>query len=163
MTLRLRDLVPGLSAVVVVCCCGCSSGGGDDEAIRAAWGDLQKAIQAKDADKVWALLDPDSRKEADQAAAKLRENYARATGEDRKKLEDEWGVPADDPDKLTGKALIRSRKFHKKYHEIPESKVEKITPTLQYVEPDNDKEKLSLVRQEGAWKFHLTLPVVQGP
>jgi hypothetical protein len=64
---------------------------------------------------------------------------------------------------LTGAGLLDHKDFQKKYHEVPESRLESVTvhgedATLRYAEPDGDHEKLSAVRQGGGWKVLLKVP-----
>jgi len=111
-------------------------GSAEDEAtVRAAFTELQQAIQARDGGKLWALLAEKSRAEAEQA-------------------------------RLTGASLLEHKEFQKKYHEVPESKVESVTvhgedATVRFVEPDGDHEKLTAVRQGGGWKLLLKVPKAQ--
>lgn len=104
----------------------------DEAAVRAAFAELQQAIQARDGGKLWALLAEKSRAEAEQAG-------------------------------LTGAALLDHKEFQKKYHEVPESRVESVTvhgedATIRFVEPDRDHEKLTALRQGGNWKLLLKVP-----
>jgi hypothetical protein len=59
--------------------------------------------------------------------------------------------------------LIKTKRFLGKYDEIPDSKITGITvqgesATLNYLEPDGDKEKLIYTRQDGKWKVAMPMP-----
>ena len=63
----------------------------------------------------------------------------------------------------TGKEFLKTKRFHGKYDELPDSKIEKVTvqgdqATIAYVELDGDKEKLILVREQGEWKVSIPMP-----
>jgi hypothetical protein len=176
MTFRQGRIL--LLGLVLTALAGCSSssstggaaaaGGEDEKAVRAAWASLQEAIKAKDADKIWGLMDAKSQENFDKAAKTFQEIHGKTEGKDRERFTDEWGIEPDAVAKLTGKAMIKTAKFHKKYHEIPDSKIDKVTVAkdeakINYTEPDTDKEELSLRRKDGAWKVVLDLPKVQAP
>jgi hypothetical protein len=134
----------------------------DEEDIRTAFADLQKALKAKDADKIWALLDTSTQKAANVEAESIRADYDKSGTKDKAKLEKALGLTKDEIGKLSGKSYLKSTKFHAKTYEIPDGKVTKVTvdgdkATVFYDEPDGDKEKLNLVRQDGKWK--LIVPV----
>ena len=64
---------------------------------------------------------------------------------------------------MSGKLFIKSNRFHGKYYEVPGSKLDTVkakgdTAKLTYLEEDGDKEKFSLVRQKGQWKFIIPMP-----
>jgi hypothetical protein len=63
--------------------------------------------------------------------------------------------------------LLGHKDFQRKYHEVPESKLESVTvhgedATLRYLEPDGDQEKLTALRQGGRWKLRLRTPKAGG-
>jgi hypothetical protein len=135
----------------------------DEGVLRQAFTALQEALKAKDADKLWDLLDADSQADAERAAESLRKAYAEASEAEKAEQAKNLGVKPAGLAKLTGKGFLRTRRFLGKYDEIPGSKVEKVTvqgdsATVNYLEPDGDKEKLKLVRQKGAWKVSLRMP-----
>jgi hypothetical protein len=131
---------------------------GDEEDVRAAFTAFQAALKAGDSDKLWPLLDSASQAEAERVARTLKANYAKA--KDKAKLEKTFGLTAAELAGLTGKVYLKSKRFLGKYGEVPGSKVDKVAvegdkATVFYTEEDGDKEKLSLVRQGGKWKFIL--------
>jgi hypothetical protein len=136
---------------------------GDEGAVRAAFAAFQAALEARDADKLWGMLDEDSRAEAERAAKALQGAYEKADAAAKAEQEKALGLTGPELAALTGPGFLKSNRFHGKYHEIPGSKVEKVTvqgdrATVNYVEDDGDKEKLTLVRQGGAWKLSLPMP-----
>jgi hypothetical protein len=136
---------------------------GDEDDVRKAFADLQKALKAQDPEAIWPLLDAASQKAAEAKAELTRTAYAKAGAKDKATLQKALGLSADELDKLTGKLYLKSKKFTAKYDEIPGGKVTRATvdgdrATVFYTEPDGDKEKTELVRQDGKWKVVLTIP-----
>jgi hypothetical protein len=156
--------------VALLLLAGCAGGGKpeggpnkDEAPVREAFTALQEAIKAKDADKIWALLDEDSQADAERAARDVRDSYAKADAAERAKQEKALGLSGEKLAALDGKGFLKTSRFHGKYDEIPDSKIEKITiggdnAAVNYLEPDGDKEKLVLVRQAGKWKFTVPMP-----
>jgi hypothetical protein len=153
---------------------GCSSKpadrskGEDEVAVRAKFAELQSAIQNRDADKIWNLLHEKSRADADRTAKDIQAAYAKASAEEKAKQEEHSGLGGADMANLTGIGFLKTKRFQQKYHELPESKIEKVVvegdnATVDYLEPDNDKEKLIFLRQEGQWKAWLAMPKAKLP
>lgn len=141
---------------------------GDDEAVvREQFAALQGAVGKADTEKIWALMDGQSRAEAERTAQAVQAAHAKATAEEKAKQEEDLGLTAAEVAGLTGPGVLKTKRFRRKYRELPESKIEKITvdgdnATVYYVEPDDDKEKLRFVRQEGRWKAWLVVPKPPG-
>lgn len=159
-----------IACAVVACAGGCKSGENtsakDEAAVREAFTAFQQALKAKDADKLWELLDSDSHSDAERAAKTVQDAYAKADAKTKAEQEKNFGLPGDELAKLTGKGYLKTNRFHGKYDEVPESKIDKITVegdkgTVNYLEPDGDKEKCTLVRQEGNWKVSVPIPKAQ--
>jgi hypothetical protein len=136
---------------------------GEDEPVRQTFAALQAALKAKDADKLWALLDSESQADAERAAKAVQEAYTKAPPEAKTEQEKALGLPGAERSGLTGKGFLKTKRFLGKYDEVSESKIDKVTvqgdsATVNYTEPDGDKEKLSLVRQSGQWKVSLPMP-----
>jgi hypothetical protein len=153
--------------LLVACNAGCASKlettPTEDENVRQAFVALQAALKDRDPDKLWPLLDTDSQASAERAAKVLRTDYEKASPEDKAKLEKSQGLAADELVKLNGKDFLKTKRFHGKYHEIPDSKIDKITvqgetATVSYTEEDGDHEKLAFVRQAGQWKASVPMP-----
>jgi hypothetical protein len=141
-----------------------AAGGGDEAAVKETFAAVQAAIKAKDAAKTWDLLSADGRADADRAAKALQDAYAKATPEQKAQQEKDLGLSAADLGALTGQGYLKTKRFLgiSKVDELPEGKLTKVTvqgdqATIDYTEPDGDKEKLSLVREGGGWK--VTLPM----
>src|SRR5262249_48959655 len=136
---------------------------GEEGPVRQAFTALQDALKAKEADKLWDMLDADSQAEAERAANAIQTAYAKANAKEKAEQEKSLGLPGAELAGLTGKGFLKTKRFQGKYDEIPESKVDKVSvqedkATLNYVEPDGDREKLTLVRHEGQWKISLRMP-----
>jgi len=134
--------------------------GAEEDDARAAFTAFQAALKAGDPEKIWPLLDTKTQGDADKAAAALKANYAKAKPAEKATLEKAFGLSAAEIKDVTGKVYLKSKRFLGKYHEIPGSKFDKATvegdkATINYTEEDGDKEKLSLVRQDGKWKVSI--------
>ena len=135
---------------------------GEDD-IRQAFVSLQKAIKARDGDKIWGLIDSDSQSDANRAAKAVQAAFSKAGDKDKAEFEKKYGLTLKELADMNGKLFIKSNRFHGKYHEIPGSKLDAVkvkgdTARINYTEEDGDKEKLSLVRQKGQWKFIIPMP-----
>lgn len=100
--------------------------------MRVAFTELQRAVQARDGAKLWALLADQTRAEAEQAGltgAGLLEHP-----EFQKKYHE---VPESQVESVT----------------VPGEDA-----AVRYVEPDGDQEKLTAVRQGGRWQLLLKIP-----
>lgn len=137
----------------------------EEKEARDTFTAFAQAIKAKDAGKTWKLLDKDSQAAADRAAKSVRTTYGKASADDKKKLEKALGLTGTDLAKLTGEGFLKTKGFHGKYHEVPGSKIDKVTiqgkrAIVHYVEADGDKERLRFVKQDGKWKVSAPMPPV---
>jgi hypothetical protein len=161
---------PWCAAVVLACFASLlltretqSAQGKAEDEIKEAFGQLQGALKAKDAAKIWALLDSDTQTDAEKAAKKVKAAYQKANDKEKTEHEKNLGLAAEDFAKLDGPLLIKTKRFLGKYDEIPGSKITGVTvqgesATLNYLEADGDKEKLTYARQSGKWKVALPMP-----
>ena len=134
-----------------------------DAQITQAFKALQTAIKAKDADKIWELLAKESQGEADREAKFVKDAFAKANDKEKVEYEKKLELTAKELADITGKLYIKSKGFYGKYHEIPDSKVKKITVkgdsgTVRYIEEDNDEVNQEVVREQGKWKFVMAIP-----
>lgn len=147
---------------------GCSSepkapqSKGEDE-VRETFAAFQAALKARDADKLWTLLDGESQTDADRSANAVKAAYEKSSPDEKAQQEKSLGLPGAELSSLSGRGFLKTNRFHGKYDELPESKIDKVTvqgdsATVNYIEPDGDKEKLTLVRKEGQWKVTLPMP-----
>jgi hypothetical protein len=163
---------PGAQATGLALCAaialGCSKttdvGSVNQESpVRDTFASLQKALKDRDADKLWTLLDRESRADADRAARAVQAAYAKADAQEKSEQEKALGLPGTELAALTAVGFLKTKRFHGKYEELSESKIDKVTvqkngAIVAYTEPDGDKEKLSLVREDGQWKVSLPMP-----
>jgi hypothetical protein len=131
--------------------------------VRGKFAALQAAVKVGDVDGLWALLDGKSQAEAERASQALQAAYGKAGPEEKAKQAEALGLTATDLAGLTGKAILKTERFRKRYRELPESAVEKVVvegdhATVHFLEPDGDHEKLVMVRQQGQWKVWLKVP-----
>src|SRR5437764_392475 len=75
----------------------------DADVLNKKFDELQAAIKAKDADKLWALLSAKSQADAEKIAKEMREAYAQASSEEKRKLEESIGLSAKEIPQLVGK------------------------------------------------------------
>jgi hypothetical protein len=140
-----------------------SAQGKAEDEVKDAFIALQGAIKAKDPAKIWVLLDNATKADAERSAKIVKGAYKKANDQDKTKQEASLGLSANEIAKLDGQLLLKSKPFLAKYDEIPDSKITGITvqgdsATLNYLEPDGDKEKLTYTRQDGKWKVGMQLP-----
>jgi hypothetical protein len=159
--MRLHRVV-GIAFLLLGVLAGAQLWAGEDD-IRTAWGQLQKAIKARDPEAIWVLIDGDSQSDANRAAKLVQASYARASDKEKPDLEKKFGLTAKELADMNGKLFIKSNTFHNKYFEIPGSKITGVTlkgdkAKLMTVEDDGDKVTFSLSKQKGAWKFVLPMP-----
>jgi hypothetical protein len=136
--------------------------------VREQFAELQSALKNRDTDKLWTLLDSKSQADAERAAKDIQTAHDKATAEEKAKQENMLGLTATELAGLTGKGFLKTKRFQKKYDELPDSKIERVvvqgdSATVYYLEPDGDKEKAILVRQDGRWKVWLTIPRASKP
>jgi hypothetical protein len=159
--------------LVMALAVGCSKAperpaAGEEEAARKTFAELQSAIKSQDADKLWMLLDSKSQADAERAAKDIQTAHRTASAEEKSKQEESLGMPGAELTGLTGKGFFKTKRFQKKYHEFPESSIEKIVvqgdnAAVHFLEPDGDHEKMIFVRKDGQWKAWLPLPKVRQP
>jgi hypothetical protein len=135
----------------------------DEQAVREAVTAFQSALKARDSEKLWSLLDEDSRTDAERTAKSLREAYAKAEAKEKAEQEKALGVSGAELAALTGKGFLNTKRFQGKWEELPDSKIDTVTvegntATVAYTEEDGDHEKLTLVRQEGKWRLSKVIP-----
>lgn len=140
----------------------------EDDAVRKKFAELQSAIKSHDAEKLWALLDARSRTDAERAAKNIQSAYNQAGAEEKAKQEEAFGVSGTELAKLNGKGFLKTKRFQKRYHDIPDSKIDKVdiqgeNATVYFLDEEGDKEKAIFLRQNGQWKAWLTMPRVSQP
>jgi hypothetical protein len=134
-------------------------------AVREKFAELQSVIKDGDTEKLWALLDARSRADAEKAAKDIQTAYIQAGAEEKAKQEETLGLKGAELAELNGKGFLKTKRFQKKYDEVPEGKIEDVviqgdSATIHFLESDGDKEKAILVRQDGQWKVWLIMPKV---
>lgn len=140
----------------------------EETAVRAQFAGLQVALKNGDADKLWMLLDSKSRADAERAAQAVQATHAKANPAEKAVQEKTVGLTGPELAGLTGKGFLKSKRFQGKYHDLPESTIEKVviqgaSATVHYLESDGDKEKAIFVRQDGQWKAWLPMPRATSP
>ena len=159
-------------ALVGVMAAGCSTrvgrpdglaAGREAEQIRQTFAAFQAALKTRDGEALYRLLDRDSRADAEAAAKALQETYAKAPQTAKGEQEKALGLTGVELAQLTAAGYLKSNRFHGMYEELSESKIDDIRvqgdrATVSYTEPDGDKEKASLVREDGQWKVTVRIP-----
>jgi hypothetical protein len=174
-----RAAALGWCAAIVVASAGCSgtsgpgtAAGNEEGPVKETFQAFQAALKARDSDKIWALLDKDSQAAAEDRAKTLREHYAQTPdGPARAAQAKALGLQPPELAKLTGPGFLKCDLFllDEKNKELPESRISK-PPSVQgdratvyYVEPDDDKQTLTLVKVDGHWKVSIDMPSVKKP
>jgi hypothetical protein len=139
------------------------SGPEAEKTVRGRFKEVQEAVKLRDTNKVWGLLSKKSRAEAEQSARDNRASYEQADPQERTKLDEALGLSGPEVAGLTGPGMLRTKRFLRKYNELPESEVEKVTvqgdtATVYWLEPDGDHEKTVFLREDGQWKAWLWIP-----
>jgi hypothetical protein len=145
-----------------------SAAGPAEGPVRESFAALQAALRARDGDKIWTLLDSESRGDAERAAKAVQAAYSKADPTEKSEQEKALGLPGAELAALTPAGFLNTKRFHGRYEELSESKIDKVLlqgdkATVAYTEPDGDKEKLSLIRQQGQWKVTLPMPKINQP
>jgi hypothetical protein len=140
----------------------------EEGAVREKFAELQSAIKDGDTEKLWSMLDARSRADAEKAAKDIQTAYNQAGAEEKTKQEEALGLKGTELAELTGKGFLKTKRFQKKYDEVPEGIIENVviqgdSATIHFLEPDGDKEKAIFVRQDGQWKVWLTMPKAKKP
>jgi hypothetical protein len=159
------------SLLCMVVALGCSAkpsdrpvtGTGEEDVVRAQFAELQSAIKSHDAEKLWALLDARSRAAAEREAKNIQTAYNQAGAEEKAKQEEALGLSGSALAKLDGKGFLKTKRLQKKYHDIPDGKIDKVdihgeNATVYFLDEEGDKEKAIFLRQDGQWKVWLTMP-----
>jgi hypothetical protein len=170
-----RAAILAWCAVLVAGCSGSSvppTGPRSEDVARVedAFRALQAAIKERDGNKIWTLLDQESRVAAEDRARSLRENFAKireepAGAEMARSLE----LTPEELAKLTGPGFLKSKLFFEKYSELPTSTIAKPTAiegdqaTVFYQEADGDNESIRFIRHEGQWRVSAPMPVLPRP
>jgi hypothetical protein len=135
----------------------------DTEPVRQRFAALEAALKAQDADVIWNMLSTKSREDAERIAKEARAAYATAGPDAKKSQAQALGLSEKEMAALTGKAVLKSKPFRKKYDDLPGSKVNQVvvtddSATVHYVDTEGDNEKLIFVREAGAWQAWLRIP-----
>jgi hypothetical protein len=170
---RIARRFGGTGILCVALVLGCSkapdsSPAEEEGAVRAQFAALQAALKGGDPDKLWMLLDSKSQADAERAAKTIQTTYGKASAEEKAEQEKALGLTGPELAGLTGKGFLKTKRFQRKYHDLPDSTIEKVliqgeSATVHYLESDGDKEKAIFVRQDGKWKAWLTMPNVSKP
>jgi hypothetical protein len=134
-----------------------------EDQVKQAFASLQAAIKAKDADKIWDLLDKDSQSDAEREAKAASKAHSQLADKDKVDYEKRLDLTGKELAGMNGKLCVKSDVFYGKHHEVPDSKIDKVsvdgeTGTLYYIEDDGDKGNFPLVREKGQWRFSLVIP-----
>src|SRR4051794_28740213 len=104
---RTRAMLLALAGTLL----GSWAAAGEDELARKAFTDFQAALTAKDAPRLWALLDADSQKAAERAAKAVKAAYAGAGAARKGKMEKGLGLPGATLATLNGEGFLKTKGF----------------------------------------------------
>jgi hypothetical protein len=130
--------------------------------VRERFTEIQAAIKARQTDKLWDLMSSRSRADAEKVAKFIRTACSQASPEEKAKQQKDLGLAEKDLLKLTGKELLGTKRFLRKYDEVAGGTVDRVTAygdhaTVYFTETDGDKEKMVFLREEGQWKAWLSI------
>jgi hypothetical protein len=141
-----------------------AAGDGAEKEVRDRFKELQAAIRSKDSAKVWLMVSTKTQEGAAKVAKGIQDKYAKANDAGKAKLEKAVGLPKDTLAKMAGQDYFKTPAFIEKYGELADAKtvIEKVVikgdkATVHYIEPDNDKVTVVLVRQDKEWKAELKI------
>jgi hypothetical protein len=152
--------------------CGCTKPpaapppGDEEPRIRARFEEFRDALQARDAERLWAMLSRQSQADAERAARTLRTEHDKADPQSKAEQEKELGLSAADLSKLTGRDLMRTRPFQERYEEARDGKFERASvkddnATVYFRDDEGDREKLIMLREGEQWKLWLKVPTLR--
>jgi hypothetical protein len=161
-------------AVLVASAAGCGRGAADrspapadspaeaEAELRQKFKDLQAAIKARDNERIWGLLHGKSQAAAEERARAIRTACERASPEDRAKQAEAQEVSGEKLATLTARGFLDTWTFRRKATEVAESTIDRVTVggesgTVYFTEPDDDKEKMVFLREDGQWKAWMTM------
>lgn len=135
----------------------------EEPAVRARFEELQKALKEHDPEQLNLLLSIESQANAQGVAHALRSSFARADEKALERYRKELDISREDMARLNGPMFFKTRPFLEKYKEARDGKYERASiqgdnATLYYRDEEGEREKLLLVRENGEWKFWLTMP-----
>jgi hypothetical protein len=137
-----------------------------EDEIKQAFTDLQAAIKARDVEKIWDLIDKDTRDDTENKAKRIKEAYGKLANKDKADFEKKFApLTSKEIAECSGKLYVKSPAFYLgETDEMPDSKFEKVevkgeTAMLHYREKEGKggKEERKVVRENGQWKFRLPL------
>jgi hypothetical protein len=172
MSLYKRCLI-GLLLLVLAGVCGCTKpptvsapqSSDEEPQVRARFAQFQKALKERDAAQLWAMLAKQTQTDGERAARTLHAEYDKADDATKGRMQKELGLSAADLAQLTGRDLVRTKIFDKRYEEPRDGKFERAIvqgdqATVYFRDEEGDEEKLILLREEGQWKLWLKIPTV---
>jgi hypothetical protein len=138
----------------------------DEPQIRARFTQFQKALEEHHAERLWAMLSNKTQTDAERAARTLRAEYQKADAATKERLAKELGLSASELTQLTGRDLVKTKAFHKRYAEVREGKYDRAdvqgdNATVHFHDEEGDQEKVIMLREEGQWKLWLKLPTIR--
>jgi hypothetical protein len=133
--------------------------------VTKAFADLQAAAQAKDADKLWDLIDKTTQDNAEAEAKRVKQVYANLAANDKMGYEKKLGLSAQELAEPSGKLYLKSIPFYSQaLAKIPGSTIDKLehtavqTAIVYYGQPGGSVSKLDLFHQHSGWKFVVPVP-----
>ncbi len=153
---------------------GCSNApsktkdGDADSEIRKSFTGLQAAVKERNGEKLWELLDSESRQDSDRVAKAVKETFVKADASKKQELAKKVGLSEEAMKDLTGKKLLESELFYRfdEHDELPDvkglDKVEVKGSNAKIAFKDPDKQEvtmqMTLHREEGHWRFQVAIP-----
>jgi hypothetical protein len=135
----------------------------NEEEIKTAFAALQSAVKAEDVDKIWGLLAKDSQDEAEREAKVVRDGFGKLTNKKKAAFQEKMGLSAKEMTEMTGKLYLKSKPFTEEVDDLPDSKLDKVvvageSATVHYTDEEGKRETIDVVREQGQWKFDVSVP-----
>ncbi len=142
---------------------GPAAASGEEKQVTAALNTLQLALQSRDPERIWPLLDTKTQQDAEAAARAWKKAYADA---DVTELSQTLGIGRGELEKLTGRNFAQTSVFYEKgidtlahSSKVDAIKVEGDQATVDYREPKGDAKSVTFHREGGKWKARLSMPM----
>jgi hypothetical protein len=132
----------------------------DQEEVRRAFAGLQAALESGDMETLWDQLDQSFHQAAEREATEMRAAYAKASPRERGALAKDLQLEGDELAQVTGKWLLRTRKFRELNGRILEATILSIElngdwATIWYRGDDGEEQQVVVHREDGRWKATL--------
>jgi hypothetical protein len=137
----------------------------EEPRVRARFEELQQALKERDPEQINRLLAIPSQADAQGVARHYRFEFSRADDKGRAAYTEELGITLDDMRRFNGPMVFKTKPFLARYRDIRDGMFERASvlgdnATVDFRTEDGERDRLSLVQENGEWRFLLTMPPV---